>query len=138
MDYKKAYIRAVAWCIVPTVLTLAMNIVCLAVRTDQNHSWMLIVNVLTDWLCGLFLVYYISCYVSPKKELYRLSRRRRETIRGVIDKIELQPIRYERITCIAVYIGQRQLFVPEGIPLPKEGENAVFSVAGNVVLEVVE
>lgn len=136
MDYKKSYVCAVLWCVIPVVLTVAVNVLCLALRNDENHFMMLLVNVLTDWLCGVFLVYFVSCYVLPRKELYRLSRRRREKIQGVIEKIEQQPVRYERITCIAVYIGQRQLFVPEGMSLPQEGETAVFSVAGNVILEV--
>lgn len=136
MDYKKPYNHAVLWCVIPAALTVVINILCLVLRTDENHIWMLFVNVLTDWLCGVFLVYFISCYVLPRKELYRLSRRRREEIQGVIDKIEQQPVRYERITCVAVHIGQRQLFAPEGMSLPKVGETAVFSVAGNVILEV--
>ncbi len=137
MDYKKPYIRAVLWCVIPALLTAAINILCLALRTDENHNWMLVINVLTDWVCGAFLAYFTSCYVLPRKELYRLSCRRREEVQGAIDKVEQQPVRYERITCIAVYIGQRQLFAPEEITLPNEGENAVFSVAGNVILEVV-
>ena len=137
MDYKKPYVRAVLWCVIPALLTAAINILCLALRTDENHNWMLIVNVLTDWVCGAFLVYFTSCYVLPRKELYRLSRRRREKVQGIIDKVEQQPVRYERLTCVAVYIGQRQFFAPEGMLLPKVGETAAFSVAGNVILEVV-
>ncbi len=138
MDYKKPYIRSVLWCMIPAALTVAFNALCLALRTDENHFWMLVINVLTDWLCGSFLVYFISCYVLPRKELYRLSRRRREEIKGVIDKVEEQPVRYERLTCIAVHIGQRQLFAPVGMTLPQAGKNAAFSVAGNVILEVAE
>lgn len=136
MDYKKPYVRTVLWCAIPAVLTAAVNILCLILRTDENHNWMLFVNVLTDWLCGVFLVYFISCYVLPRKELYRLSRRRREEIQGVIDKLEMQPVRYERLTCVVVHIGQRQLFVPKGMSLPQAGKTAAFSVAGNVILEV--
>ena len=138
MDYKKSYVRAVLWCVILVVLTVAVNVLCLALRNDENHFMMLLVNVLTDWLCGVFLVYFTSCHVQPKKELYRLSRRRREKIQGVIDRIEQQSVRYERLNCVAVYIGQRQLFAPVGLPLPKVGENAAFSVAGNVILEVAE
>lgn len=138
MDYKKAYVRAVLWCIIPVMLTAAINIACLLLRTDENHLWMLLVNLISDWVCGLFLVYFVSCYAQPRKELYRLSRRRREEIQGTIDRIEVQPIRYERMNCVTVYVGQRQLFAPEEIPLPQEGETAVFCVAGNVILEVAE
>lgn len=136
MNYKKTYIRAVACCIIPAALTVAIHVLCLALRTDENHFWMLVINVLTDWLCGVFLVYFISCHVQPQKELYRLSCRRREKVRGIIEKVDRQTVRYERLTCVAVYIGQRQLFAPEGMSLPQEGETAVFSVASNVILEV--
>ena len=136
MDYKKTYVHAVLRCVIPAALTAVINIVCLILRTDGNHNFMLMINLLTDWLCGAFLVYYTSCYVLPKKELYRLSCRRREEIQGVIDRIEQQSVRYERLNCVAVYIGQRQLFAPAGLILPKAGKNATFSVAGNVILEV--
>lgn len=136
MDYKKPYVRAVFWCVISALLTAAINIACLALRGDENHYWMLLVNLISDWLCGVFLVYFISCYVQPRKELYRLSCKRREEIWGVVDKVELQPVRYERINCVTVHMGERQLFAPEGISLPKEGESAGFSVAGNVILEV--
>ena len=138
MDYKKNYVHAVLRCVIPAALTAVINIVCLILRTDANHNYMLMINLMTDWICGVFLVYYTSCYVLPRKELYRLSRRRREEIQGVIDKIEEQPVRYERLSCVAVHIGQRQLFAPAGLILPKAGENAAFSVAGNVILEVTE
>lgn len=136
MDYKRPYIRAVLRCMIPTALTVAVNIVCLILRTDENHLLMLLINLLSDWICGLFLVYYVSCCVQPRKEMYRLSRRQREKIQGVIDKIETQPIRYERIHCVTVHVGQRYLFAPEEMPLPKEGETVTFYVAGNVILEV--
>lgn len=136
MDYKKTYIHAVLWCVLLAALTAVINIVCLILRTDANHNYMLMINLMTDWICGVFLVYYTSCYVLPRKELYRLSRRRREKIQGVIDRIEQQSVRYERLTCVTVYIGQRQLFAPAGLTLPKVGENAAFSVAGNMILEV--
>ena len=138
MDYKKPYNQAVLWCVIPAALTVVINILCLALRTDENHIWMLLANLISDWLCGAFLVYYISCYVQPRRELYRLSHRRREEIQGTIDRIEVQPIRYERINCLTVYVGNRQLFAPEGMTLPQTGENATFFVAGNVILEVAE
>ena len=138
MDYKKPYVHAVLRCVIPAALTAVINIVCLILRTDANHNFMLMINLMTDWICGVFLVYFTSCYVLPRKELYRLSRRRREEVQGVIDKIEEQPVRYERLSCVAVHIGQRQLFAPAGLTLPKVGENAAFSVAGNVILEVAE
>lgn len=138
MDYKKTYVHAVLRCVIPAALTAVINIMCLILRTDGNHNFMLMINLLTDWLCGVFLVYYTSCYVLPKKELYRLSCRRREEIQGVIDRIEQQSVRYERLNCVAVYIGHRQLFAPAGLTLPKVGGNATFSVAGNVILEVAE
>lgn len=138
MDYKKTYFSAVLWCVISVVLTSVINILCLALHTDENHFWMLSINVLTGWLCGVFLVYFVSCRVTPCKELYRLSCRRRENISGVIDRIDRQPVRYERIACVTVYIGQRLLFAPEDMNLPQAGERAVFSVAGNVILEVTE
>lgn len=138
MDYKKIYIRAVLWCIVPAALTVTINILCLILRTDGNHNWMLMVNLLTDWLCGMFLVYYTSCYVAPRKELYRLSCRQKEELQGVIDKVDEQLVRYERLTCVAVHVGKRQVFAPEGLKIPEVGELVTLSVAGNVILEVAE
>lgn len=138
MDYKKPYIHAVLRCVIPAALTAVINIVCLVLRTDANHNWMLMINLMTNWICGVFLVYFTSCHVQPKKELYRLSRRHREEIQGIIDRIDQQSVRYERLTCVAVFVGHRQLFAPVGLSLPKTGENATFSVAGNVILEVAE
>lgn len=138
MDYKKSYVHAVLWCVIPAALTAVINIVCLVLRTDANHNGMLIINLLTDWICGVFLVYFTSCYVLPRKELYRLSSRRREEVQGIVDRVEEGSVRYERLNCVAVYIGQRQLFAPVELSLPKAGENATFSVAGNVILEVAE
>lgn len=138
MDYKKSYIRAVVRCVIATLLTVAINIICLVLRSDENHYWMLFVNLLSDWIGGVLLVYLASNYVQPRKELYRLSCKRREEIHGTINKVELEPIRYERINCVTVYVGQRQMFAPEGMALPKPDVAATFFVAGNVILEVAE
>ena len=136
MDYKKAYVQAASVCVILAVLTVGINMFCLFLRTDENHNWMLAINLLTDWLCGVFLVYFLSCYVMPKKALYRLSCKRRENLRGAIAAVEEQPVCYEKLPCVAVRIGDRKLFAPEGLPLPQVGEEATFFVAGNVILEV--
>lgn len=136
MKYKKDYYRSVAVAVIPAVLTVFWNVFCLIIRTDENHVYMLWGNLLSDWACGVFLVFYISCCVLPRWELYRLSRRRRELVLGVVDQVQLQPVRYERLNCVVIHVGQRQLFLPEGLALPQVGQTVRLSVASNVILEV--
>ena len=138
MNYKKSYFQSLIVPIFIAFFAVFLNAVCVRFRTDENHLWMLWINLVTDWLCGAFLVFDICCYVMPRKELYRLSCKRRQTLEGIIDRVELQTVRYEKINCFTVYMTDRQLFAPEGMSVPTVGEKAELHVAGNMILEVVQ
>lgn len=134
--YKKAYIKSVMLCLLPAIMTVAVNILCLCIRTDENHNLMFWLNVSTDWICGVYLVFVICCRVLPRRQLYKLSCRSKETVNGVIDKIDDRPMRYEKLNCLPVFVGDRQFFAPEEIQLPTPGTAVSLTVASNVIMEV--
>lgn len=132
---KKLLIRRLAVCGTVLFVTLVLNLVCLASRTEVNHTWMLAANILSDIACGFFLVYYISEYVSPNYSLYKLIGRETADLTGRITHIAQTTTRYMDMDCYAVTVDSRRLFLPAGTVQLQENELYQFRIAANMILE---
>jgi len=76
-SYKKRLQLRIGLCIAGLVLTIGLNILFTALRTDRNHDLMLFLNIVTDVLCGFLLLYFLQMHIFPELRLYRLFCRNR-------------------------------------------------------------
>lgn len=133
--YKKQLNRRILGCTLLFLLTVALNIVFTALRTEQNHVWMLLLNILADILCGCFLVYYVNLYIIPRSRLYRLMCRDKIQLQGTVSCINTEYIRYMDVDCHSVTVGGRRLFLPADTIALKEGQSYTFHLVSNIIAE---
>lgn len=117
-------------------LTLVGNVLLYSLRTAENHTIFLLINIISDILCGCFLVYAMTARLLPMLQLYRLTCRPRSTVEGMVTAIGSQPMRYMDLDCLSVSVGQRQLFLPSGTLSLNVGSHYVLSVTANLIVEV--
>ena len=74
-------------CIALVVLTAAINLVCVLARTETNHTLMLWVNILTDILCGFFVLSFAvsSSFVDKRSPVSSFTFRRASSCSPIFD-----------------------------------------------------
>ena len=133
--FRQTLKKRIILCIGIGLFTLGLNILCALLRTDENHTLMLMLNILTDSLCGCFLVFYISIYIAPASKLSALQSRRKEVFRGTVVKIDPTLTRYMDLDCITVTVEGKKLFLPANTMVIAENTQYTFGVASNILVE---
>ena len=127
--------RRLVWCILLILLTVSANILFTALRTEQNHTWMLLLNIAADVLCSFFLLYYADMQILPQYRLYKLFCRPQEQLTGTVTWISPAPQRYMDLDCYCIMVDNRRVFLPVcGIVL--EESSYTFHLVSNIILEV--
>lgn len=134
--YQKSLRLRFIGCGLLLALTLLGNILLYTLRTAENHTIFLLINILSDILCGCFLVYTMTARLLPMLQLYRLTCRPRSTVEGTVSAIGDQPMRYMDLDCLPVTVGQRQLFLPAGTLCLNVGSHYILSVTAGLIVEV--
>lgn len=124
--------------VILAVATLLLNILLVLLRTEQTHIWFLLINILSDIGCGVYLVYDFSANIIPKWELWKLSQRRMEQYSGTITEIEPYTTRYAKLDCYCVRLGNRRTFLPENTLQLEVGSQVELTLSGNVIVEVTQ
>ncbi len=119
-------------------ITLLLNILLVILRNDENHTWFLLINILSDIACGVYLVYDLSFHYAPQRRLLKLNSRMKETISGEITEIEASVTRYANLDCYCVKLGNRRTFLPAGTLQLEVGSKVELTLSGNVILEVAQ
>ena len=118
--------------------TLLLNILLTIFRNDSNHTWFLLVNILTDIACGIYLVYDLTFRYAPQKRVLKLNRRMKETYSGQITEIEPYTTRYADLDCYCVKLDKRRTFLPADTLQLEVGMEVELTLSGNVILEVAQ
>lgn len=134
-SFQRMLRRCIAICIAALALTSGLNILFTTLRTEQNHTRMLVLNILTDILCGFFLVYYVYQKILPRYQLFRLSQRPKSVLQGTLRHIRNEALRYMDIDCYPLDVDGRRLFLPAGTLVLQEGGFYTFSVVSNIIVE---
>ena len=117
------------------VLTAAINLLCVLARTETNHTVMLWVNILTDILCGFFVLSFAGFRIMPQRRLYALFCKAGISVDGTVSHISSSTTRHMDMDCLEVTADSRRLFLPAGtIPL-SVGEAYSFRIVSNVIVE---
>lgn len=135
-EYGAKLKKHLAFDLVLAGITLFLNILLVFLRNDQTHVWFMIFNMLSDIVCGMYLVYDLSVNFRPRWRLWKLSERRAETISGEITEIESQTTRFADLDCYCVRLGRRRTFLPAGTLRLEVGQQVELTLSGNVILEV--
>lgn len=122
-------------CIALVVLTAAINLVCVLARTETNHTLMLWVNILTDILCGFFVLSFAGFRILPQRRLYALFRKEGVSVDGTVSRISNSTTRHMDMDCLEVTADSRRLFLPAGTITLSEGEAYTFRIVSNVIVE---
>lgn len=133
--FKQQLDRLVLRCAVLGAAAVGLNILFTACRTEQNHTLMLVLNILTDVLAGIYILYTADVQILPKSRLYRLACRETELLRGTVSSISTDTIRYMNIDCHTVTLDSRRLFLPAGTICLEENKACFCRVAANIILE---
>lgn len=136
--YKKMLTKRILLCAALGILTIALNALCIFLRTDQNHSIMLWCNILTDILFGFFAISYIYGRIVPQKRLYSLFSRHKTSLSGTVCAISEVSTRYMGITCLKVSVHNRTLFLPVDTLQLEENTAYTFTITSNIILEVAQ
>lgn len=118
--------------------TLLLNILLVLFRNDQTHIWFMLINILTDIACGVYLVYDLSANYMPRRQLWELSGRPMETVSGQITQIEPFTTRYANLDCYCVRLGKRRTFLPVDTLELEVGSQVELALSGNVIVEVAQ
>lgn len=122
-------------CIALVVLTTAINLVCVLARTETNHTVMFWVNILTDILCGFFVLSFAGFRILPQRRLYALFRKKGVSVDGTVSRISNSTTRHMDMDCLEVTADSRRLFLPAGTITLSEGETYTFRIVSNVIVE---
>lgn len=122
-------------CIALVVLTAAINLVCVLAHAETNHTVMLWVNILTDILCGFFVLSFAGFRILPQRRLYALFRKEGVSVDGTVSRISNSTTRHMDMDCLEVTADSRRLFLPAGTITLSEGETYTFRIVSNVIVE---
>lgn len=134
--YQKILRRRTLLCLAVAGLALGLNILFTILRTDTNHTLMLILNILSDILAGCFLVTFISLRILPQRRLFRLFAKDKTVFEMTVESICDQPRRYMDMDCVTVNGSGRTCFLPVGTLILREQERYTLSLVSNIILEV--
>ena len=123
-------------CILVFCAVAASHVVCTGLRTEQNHTYMLIANITVDVIGGSFLIARLSLCVFPQKKLLQLFLQANQQAEGQVLEIGSTLIHYIGVDCYEVSLSDRRLFLPADTMTLTPGKHYRFRLKGNLMVEV--
>lgn len=136
LSYKQKINRRIVICAALVGMTAALNMICIFLRTSQNHLWMLLSNIVTDSLCGCFVLYSLEMRILPGFRLYRLMTRTPAVFSGTVEQVNPTAIRYMHLNCCPVTVDGRKFFLPENTLTLESGRQYTLYLVSNIIVEV--
>ena len=119
------------------IVALAINILFLLLRTNENHNVLLILSIIVTVACGWIITAFVGIVIRPMTQLYELSLRRAECVLAKIESINTEPYRVENFDCFEVHTADNIFFlVADGNIRLREGDVVTLSVASNIITVV--
>lgn len=133
--FEKSLRSRITLAIVLTAATLCLNVLLTILRTDENHTYMLIANIALDILCGLFLLPFITLRILPQRKLLKLTQRGKETVQATVLALSDNSQRYMDMDCLTVSTENRTLFLPIHTIRLQTGTAYRFMLVQNIIVE---
>lgn len=134
--YQKTLRVNILLCIFVFCVIVFLHVVCTGMRTEHNHTYMLIANIGADVIGGSFLIARLSMCVFPQKKLLQLYDRATQEAAGQVLEIGNTVIHYIGVDCYEVSLSDRRLFLPADTMALTVGQNYRFRLKGNLIVEV--
>ena len=129
--------REVAYCIFAVLGLLCANGAACYFRTDENHTFMLLFNIITDIVCGSIVIYRLDTRILVKRSLLRLAKRTPRNLTATVQEISEKHHRVPGLDCVLVYTDHRVLYLPCTDTIRLEAHQTYdFQVVDNVIVEV--
>lgn len=125
-------------CIVLALLTAGLNVFLLFTYTEASYSLHLLLNILSDIFCGIFIIAYFSLRIFPARQLLQLTRRKTVPVSGTVQQISDTTTRYLNLDCWEITLDSRRLYLPVRTIQLKTGEFYRFRTASNIIVEAEE
>lgn len=135
-DYKSQSDKRISHCIIIGAITMALHLVTVLLYTEHNHIIFLILNILADIGCCVFILIYSEFMIRPVRKLYLLSAKEKEKVCGMVSEISSETIRHMGLDCYEVIIEDRKYFLPANTITLKTHETICGYVTSHVLMEV--
>ena len=135
-EFQKRLRARIILCVCVFCAILMIHGVCTWLRTEQNHTAMLLLNIAADILGGSFLIAQLNIYVLPQLKSLKLYDLAAQETTGQVVEIGESAIHYIGVDCLEVHLPDRRLFLPVGTITLTVGAQYRFRLKGNLVVEV--
>ena len=137
-EIKKRIKKHIAVCIAAALVTRSLNIAFAYLRTPDNHTVFLIVNIASDLIVGWGCVYLLDSFAVPNRRLLKLYESRGTKMTGTVISVSENTERYSGFDCRTVSFGQYKLFlIDNGNIKLTPGSEVSLAVVHGIVKEVV-
>ena len=134
--FTKKLRKEIACCCLAGILVMGLNILLCFLRTDENHSALLMINIVTDVIYGCTLISYVEERISTKKTMIKLWKRSHRKFIATVEEISGEQHRIPGMECLEILAGERRLYLPQtGTIRLEEGITYAFGIVDNVVVE---
>ncbi len=118
-------------------VALLFNILFIVLRSDENHSIMLVLSIAVDVAASWFIIAFCDMKVAPLSRLLKLSKRQTQPYEGIIEAVKYETVRIEKFDCITLTVSGRNVFLPDVLVSEYEiGSEIKLSLAGMIATEV--
>lgn len=133
--YQQMLFRRVLMCVCSILFTLCLNLFLLSFFDRWNRQLLFFLNVITDILCGCFLIAYAELRILPQQKLLRLTKHRFSTYYGTVQSVSDVSCRYMDLDCLEVHADGRRLYVPVGTISLTSGNTYRFHLVSHIITE---
>lgn len=123
-----------ALCIFAVALTLGFNLFLVFTASRSTATIFCILNIVSDVLCGVFLILFLDLKLLPERVLCRFAAMPMTEYSGTVKRRSAQSVRYMDMDCYEVQVDGRTLFLPACMEL-NQGERYRFRLVSNVIME---
>ena len=125
-------------CVGVLLAAVAVNVVMVFLRTKDNHTLLMLLNMALDIAAGWFCVWQLDSFILPYKKLLKLYRKTGTTVSGTVEEVSSQTQRYYGCDCIAVTVDGHKLFIIDNGTISLEpAQSVTLEVVHGIVKEVV-
>lgn len=127
--------RRTALCLLAAVLTLTLNLVLVLTVSERTNVLFCRVNIVSDVLLGIFVIWFYSEKVAPLKRLCRLACKPMTDCFGTVSSLSGDTVRYMDMDCHTLTVNDRTLFLPAASLELSEGKAYRFRLVSNIIME---
>lgn len=124
-----------ALCVCLAAATAGLNLLLALTYTETTRTAFLLVNILTDALCGAAVVTVCGLLIRPGKKLLSLAAQDGSAFSGTVESVSGGTLRYLDMDCFTVSADGRKLFLPENTICLEQGAFYRFTTVSNVITE---